>query len=59
MDARILNVAPLSFLYHVLRGRLLYCRDDAVLSEVMERAVSRYLDLAPLVRRGTVEAFAA
>lgn len=58
VDVRILNVAPVSFLYHVLRGQLLYCRDDAVLTEVMERTVSRYLDMAPLVRRGTWEAFA-
>ena len=59
VDVRILNVAPVSFLYHVLRGQLVFCRDDAVLAEVMERTVSRYLDIAPLVRRGTQEAFAA
>jgi hypothetical protein len=59
VDVRILNVAPVSFLYHVLRGQLVFCRDDAVLAEVMERTVSRYLDIAPLVRRGIQEAFAA
>jgi predicted nucleotidyltransferase len=59
VDVRILNFAPVSFLYHVLRGQLVFCRDDAVLAEVMERTVSRYLDIAPLVRRGTQEAFAA
>ena len=59
VDVRILNVAPVSFLYHVLRGQLVFCRDDAVLAEVMERTISRYLDIAPLVRRGTQEAFAA
>jgi len=59
VDVRVLNVAPVSFLYHVLRGQLVFCRDDAVLTEVMERTVSRYLDIAPLVRRGTQEAFAA
>jgi predicted nucleotidyltransferase len=59
VDVRVLNVAPVSFLYHVLRGQLVFCRDDAVLTEVMERTVSRYLDIAPLVRRGAQEAFAA
>jgi len=59
VDVRILNVAPVSFLYHVLRGQFVFCRDDGVLAEVMERTVSRYLDIAPLVRRGTREAFAA
>lgn len=58
VDVRILNVAPVSFLYHVLRGQLVFCRDDAVLVEIMERTVSRYLDIAPLLRRGTQEAFA-
>ncbi len=59
VDVRILNVAPVSFLYHVLRGQLVFFRDEAVLAEVMERTVSRYLDIAPLVRRGALEAFAA
>ena len=36
VDVRILNVAPVSFLYHVLRDQLVFCRDDAVLAEVME-----------------------
>jgi predicted nucleotidyltransferase len=58
VDLRILNVAPVSFLYHVLRGQLVFCRDEAVLVEIMEGTVSRYLDLAPLVRQGTLEAFA-
>jgi hypothetical protein len=59
VDVRILNVAPVSFLYHVLRGQLLFCRDDEILAEVTERTISRYLDIAPLVRRGAQEAFAA
>jgi predicted nucleotidyltransferase len=59
VDVRIMNVAPVSFLYHVLRGQLVYCRDDTLLAEVMERTVSHYLDIAPLVRQGTLEAFAA
>ena len=59
VDVRILNAAPVSFQYHVLRGRLVVCRDDAVLATVWERIVSRYLDLAPMLRRGAQEAFAA
>jgi predicted nucleotidyltransferase len=30
VDVRILNVAPVSFLYHVLRGQLIFCRDDGL-----------------------------
>jgi len=58
MDVRVLNLAPVSFVYHVLRGQLVFCRDAAVLGEVMERTISRYLDIAPLLRWGTREAFA-
>ena len=47
VDVRILNVAPVSFLFHVLRGQLVFCRDDGVLAELMERTVCRYLDIAP------------
>ncbi len=59
VDVRVLNEAPLSFLYHVLRGRLLVCRDEAFLTATIEDVARRYLDLAPLLRQGTKDAFAA
>lgn len=59
VDVRILNGAPDSFLYHVLRGRLLLSRDDALLAEIMERTIHRVLDIAPLRRQSAKEAFAA
>lgn len=59
VDVRVLNEAPLSFLYHVLRGRLLVCRDEALLTTILEDVGRRYLDLAPLLRQGTKDAFAA
>lgn len=59
VDARILNAAPLSFLYHVLRGRLLVCHDEDLLTAIIEDVARRYLDLAPLLRQGTKDAFAA
>jgi predicted nucleotidyltransferase len=58
VDVRPLNGAPVSFVYHVLRGHLLLSRDDALLAEVMERTVRQYLDIAPLLRHSTKEAFA-
>lgn len=58
-DVRVLNDAPISFLYHVLRGRLILNRDEDVLTEVMEATVHRYLDRAALLRHSTKEAFAA
>ena len=58
VDVRPLNGAPVSFVYHVLRGQLLLSRDDALLAEVMEQTVHQYLDIAPLLRLSTKEAFA-
>jgi predicted nucleotidyltransferase len=58
VDVRILNDVPISFLYHVLRGHLILSRDEDLLGEVMERTVGRYLDIAPLLRHSTKEAFA-
>ena len=59
VDVRALNGAPVSFLFHVLRGRLLLSRDDARLEDLIERTAHRYLDIAPVLRRGTKDAFAA
>ena len=58
VDVRPLNGAPVSFVYHVLRGQLLLSRDDALLAEIMEQTVHQYLDIAPLLRLSTKEAFA-
>lgn len=58
VDVRILNGAPVSFLHHVLRGKLLVSHDDDLLGGVMEDTIRRYLDMAPILRRSTKEAFA-
>lgn len=57
VDVRILNGAPSSFLYHVLRGKMLISRDDEFLCSLIERTAQRYLDIAPLRRRAMKEAF--
>ncbi len=59
VDVRVLNGAPLSFLYHVLRGQLLLCQDEAFLTDMIEDVARRYLDLAPFLRSSTKDAFAA
>jgi predicted nucleotidyltransferase len=59
VDIRILNSAPLSFMYHVLRGALLVSRDEVFLTDMMEEVARRYLDLSPFLRQGTKDAFAA
>lgn len=59
VDVRILNRAPLSFLFHVLRGQRLCCRDEALLQSLLEEVPRRYLDIAPLLRAAAKDAFAA
>jgi predicted nucleotidyltransferase len=59
VDVRVLNEAPLSFVYHVLRGQLLVYHDEDLLTAIIEDVARRYLDLAPMLRQGTKDAFAA
>ena len=60
VDVRVLNDAPVPFLFHVFRaGRLLLSRNDELLADLMERTVREYLDMEPLLRRATIEAYGA
>lgn len=60
IDVRVLNDAPVTFLFHVFReGRLLLSRKDERLADLMERTVREYLDAAPLLRQATIEAYGA
>ncbi|MCC2643569.1 MAG: uncharacterized protein K0S45_3982 [Nitrospira sp.] len=59
VDVRILNQAPTSFLYHVLRGQLIMNRDDERLASLIEETTRHYLDASPLLRQATKDAYAA
>ena len=59
VDVRILNQGPMTFLYHVVRGRLLLSRNDDLLTSTLENVSRRYLDIAPFLLQATKEAFAA
>ena len=60
VDVRVLNDAPVTFLFHVFReGCLLLSRNDERLADLMERTVRKYLDMEPLLRRATIEAYGA
>jgi uncharacterized protein len=58
-DVRRINDAPLTFRFHVFRGRLLLVRDELRLSGLIEHTARAYHDIAPLLRRATRDAFAA
>jgi uncharacterized protein len=58
VDLRRINDAPVPFLFHVLRGRIVAVHDEERLVSLMERTARAYHDRAPLLRRATREAFA-
>jgi uncharacterized protein len=57
VDVRVLNFAPVAFLYHVIRGNLILDRDDEVRMPLVEMIIAKYLDMKPLMHRGIKEAF--
>ncbi|ODS33456.1 MAG: nucleotidyltransferase [Candidatus Scalindua rubra] len=57
IDIRVLNFAPVSFLYYVIKGRLVYERNDDLRVQVAERVILKYLDLKPMIKKGIKEAF--
>jgi uncharacterized protein len=58
VEAKVINRAPISFCYHVIRGRLLFVRDESVMVDFMTRVARTYLDMAPLRRKYILEAMA-
>ena len=57
VDVRILNFAPVLFLYHVIQGNVIFDRDEETRLRVVERTIQRYLDLKPMIHKGVKEAF--
>ena len=57
VDVRLLNDAPVSFLFHVLKGELLSEQNPKLHAQLFEKTVSRYLDMQPLLLQATREAF--
>ncbi|MDO9518403.1 MAG: nucleotidyltransferase domain-containing protein [Methanosarcinaceae archaeon] len=49
MDVRILNNGTLRFLHQVLKGRLLFCRDDKKRIDFETSTIDRYLDFKPFL----------
>lgn len=58
VDVRIINQAPVPFLFHVLRGQPLIVRDERHLADLIESTARTYHDRIPLTRQAVREAFA-
>ena len=48
VEVRVINRAPLSLQFAVIRGKLLFSRADRILEEFMIDTARQYLDFAPL-----------
>jgi predicted nucleotidyltransferase len=59
VDVRVLNSAPASFVYHVIREELIYERNEDLRCQVVENTIRTYLDIEPILRRATKEAFSS
>jgi uncharacterized protein len=57
VDMVVLNGRPVTFLYHVYRGRVLVARNEVRLTSELERTMRDYFDIAPVLRHATREAF--
>jgi len=57
-DVYVLNYAPVLFLYHVIKGRLIFERDENRRACVVENTIRGYLDIKPMIHRSIKEAFA-
>ena len=57
VDVRVLNYAPVTFLFHVVRGKLIIDKDEEDRGDFMEHVVRHYLDMEPLFHRAVKEAY--
>lgn len=56
VELKVINKAPLSFCYRVIRGQILFVRDEDSVVEFMARVARDYLDIAPMRHRYIIEA---
>lgn len=57
VDVRVLNFAPVPFLYHVINGELILEKDEDRRCDFVEYVLRHYLDMKPLWLRSIKEAF--
>jgi predicted nucleotidyltransferase len=57
VDIRVLNFAPTTFCFHVIRGQLIVDKNEDVRCDFMERVTRHYLDMKSLYMRAIKEAF--
>ncbi len=58
-DVRPLNEAPVTFVYTVLKGKLVDNSDDDLRCRVTERTLREYFDIQPILQRAMREAYSS
>ena len=56
-DVRVVNNAPFTFLYYVVQGELLVCRDRDAYADLVTAVARRYHDIEPVLRHYRKEAY--
>lgn len=59
VDVRVLNNAPVSFVYNVMKGEMICEKNPDLRCKVMENTVRCYLDMQPILYRAVKEAFSS
>ena len=59
LDVRPLNEAPVTFVYTVLKGKLIDNTDDDLRCRVTERTLREYVDIQPILQRAMKEAYSS
>ena len=59
VDVRVLDFAPISFIFQVICGQIVFERAPEVRMGIVENAIHQYLDIKPLLHRAMKEAFAS
>ena len=59
VEVKVINEAPLAFRFHVIRGELLFTRNEDLSVDYMTCTARQYLDYAPLRHRYMKEAMAS
>lgn len=59
VDIRVLNNAPASFVYNVMKGEMICEKNQDLRCKVMENTVRYYLDMQPILFRAMKEAFSS
>lgn len=57
VDVRVLNAAPVTFVYNVIKGEIICENDEQIRCTVVENTLRHYFDIRPILDQAMKEAF--